>query len=233
MSGASGHPILDRVEDAGLVPLGWFRPGADDAVPRSNGVSPAVVLLLGNAGPGMFARFAGERDPSVDSLDAWTRVTVDRLSAELSATALYPFDKPPLPFLSWARRAQCGHISPLGLNIHPEFGLWHAFRAALVFARDPDLPAMETGPNPCDSCLGKPCLSSCPVLAFTARGYDVAACARHLMVPAGGECMDGGCLARLACPIGAEYRYGPDQMRFHMAAFRRARAFSLDTPEKI
>jgi hypothetical protein len=135
VSGASGHPLLERVEDAGLVPLGWFRPGADDAVPRSNGASPAAVLLVGNAGPRMFARFAGERDPSVDSLDAWTRVTVDRLSADCGATALYPFDKPPLPFLSWARRAQCGHISPLGLNIHPEFGLWHAFRAALVRAR--------------------------------------------------------------------------------------------------
>ena len=51
MSEASGHPILDRVEDAGLVPLGWFRPGAEDPVPRSNGANPAAILLLGNAGP--------------------------------------------------------------------------------------------------------------------------------------------------------------------------------------
>jgi ferredoxin len=229
----TGHPVLDRVGSSGLVALGWFRPGPEDGVPQSDGVSPAAIRLLGNAGPGMFARFAGERDPSVDSLDAWTRVTVDRLSAECGATALYPFDKPALPFLTWARRAGCGHISPLGLNIHPQFGLWHAFRAALAFARDPALPAMTAGPSPCDSCLGKPCLSSCPVGAFTAQGYDVAACARHLMAAAGGECMNRGCLARLACPIGTEYRYAPDQMRFHMAAFRRARAFSLDPPEKI
>jgi ferredoxin len=181
----------------------------------------------------MFARFVAERDPLIDSLDEWTRVTVDRLAADCGAAALYPFDKPPLPFLTWARRARCGHISPLGLNIHPEFGLWHAFRAALLFERDPALPALATGPSPCDSCLGKPCLATCPVGAFTVKEYDVAACTRHLMVPAGGECMEGGCLARRACPVGTQYRYGADQMRFHMAAFRRARGFFLDSTRKI
>jgi len=188
---------------------------------------------MGSAGSAMFARFAAERDPLVDSLDAWTRATVDPIAAECGAAALYPFDKPPLPFLSWARRARCGHISPLGLNIHPEFGLWHAFRCALLFERDPALPAMAAGPNPCDSCRSKPCLATCPVGAFAAAGYDVAACAEHLMVPAGGACMERGCLARLACPVGTDYRYGPDQMRFHMAAFRRARGFPLDPGREI
>lgn len=234
MSRAAGHPLLDRAGAAGLVALGWFRPGPDDGVPQQDGMCPAALLLLGNAGPGMFARFAAEREPQVDSLDAWTRATVDRLAAECgAAAALYPFDQPALPFLTWARRARMGHISPLGLNIHPEFGLWHAFRAALLFERDPDLPAMAASPNPCDSCRAKPCLSTCQVGAFDGEGYDVAACARHLMAPAGVDCMEQGCLARRACPVGSAYRYGPDQARFHMAAFRRARGFSLDPTREI
>ena len=137
------------------------------------------------------------------------------------------------PFLTWGRRAQCGHLSPLGLNIHPVYGLWHAFRAALLFDQDPGLPAIAAAPSPCDSCIGKPCLTACPVGAFAPDGYDVAACAEHLMAPAGGECMDGGCLARRACPVGTAYRYAPDQMRFHMVAFRRARGFSLEHSRKI
>jgi hypothetical protein len=229
----SEHPILECVGDAGFVPLGWFSPGDDDGVPQNEGASPAAVLLIGNAGPAMFTRFAGERDPLEDSLDDWTRAVVDTLAERCQASALYPFDKPPLPFLTWARRAQCGHVSPLGLNIHPIYGLWHAFRAALLFDRDPGLPAIAAGPSPCDSCIGRPCLTACPVGAFSPDGYDVAACAGHLMAPAGGECMDGGCLARRACPVGTAYRYAPDQMRFHMVAFRRARGFSLEYLKKI
>jgi ferredoxin len=229
----TGHPILERVGEAGFAALGWFKPENGDGVPQSPGESPQAVLLIGNAGPGMFGRFAGERDPLKDSLDDWTRAVVDRLAERCQASALYPFDKPPLPFLTWGRRAQCGHLSPLGLNIHPVYGLWHAFRAALLFDQDPGLPTIAAGPSPCDSCIGKPCLTACPVGAFAPDGYDVAACAEHLMAPAGGDCMDGGCLARRACPVGTAYRYAPDQMRFHMVAFRRARGFSLEHSRKI
>jgi epoxyqueuosine reductase QueG len=229
----SGHPVVEHVGDAGFVVLGWFKPGADDGVPQISGGTPAVMVLIGNAGSGMFDRFASERDPREDSLDDWTRAVVGRLAERCGASALYPFDKPPLPFLTWGRRARCGHVSPLGLNIHPVYGLWHAFRAALLFDRDPGLPAIATARSPCDSCIAKPCLTACPVGAFVPGFYDVAACAGHLMAPAGGECMEGGCLARRACPVGTAYQYTPDQMRFHMAAFRRARCFSLEHSGKI
>ena len=68
----------------------------------------------------------------------------------------------------------------------------------------------------------RPCLSACPVGAFTDAGYDVEACARHLHAPAGCECRDRGCLARRACPVGTEHAYGPAQSAFHMAAFMAA-----------
>jgi len=85
-----------------------------------------------------------------------------------------------------------------------------------MLARDPR-------PSPCDSCASRPCLSACPVGAFGADGYDVGACAAHLRRPAGLACMDGGCLARRACPVGGEHAHGPAQAAFHMRAFLRAR----------
>jgi hypothetical protein len=36
------------------------------------------------------------------------------------------------------------------------------------------------------------------------------------------DCRDHGCRARRSCPIGAGFRYLPDQARFHMAAFLRS-----------
>ena len=123
------HPILTSIRRAGFTPLGWFEPGAADAVPHE----AKFVILAGNAGPEMFRRFANERDHRAAKIDDWTRDVMGRLAEVLSAKAVYPFDTPPLPFLTWARRAGAGHVSPLGLNIHPTYGLWHAFRAALLF----------------------------------------------------------------------------------------------------
>jgi hypothetical protein len=213
------HPILNAIRREGFQPLGWFAPGPEDRVPGH----ARFLILIGNAGPEMFRRFAKERDPQHDLLDDWTRFAVGRLARDIDAQALYPFDKPALPFLTWARRARAGHVSPLGLNIHPVYGLWHAFRAALALPVVFDLPMPSPGPHPCETCLGRPCLTACPVHAFDGTSYDVAACARHIGSPKGEACMEGGCLARRACPVGTAFTYRPEQMAFHMRAFLKAR----------
>ena len=213
------HPVLIAIRRAGFTPFGWFEPSPSDGVPK-----PArFVILIGNAGPDMFRRFARERNPAVDRLDDWTRDVVMALADGLDASAVFPFDKPPLPFLTWARKAGAGHVSPLGLNIHPTYGLWHAYRAALLFPVAFDLPKHSAGAHPCEACAEKPCLSACPVGAFTPGSYDTVACASHLAKPEGGACMTGGCLARHACPVGQGFAYAPAQAQFHMAAFLRAR----------
>ncbi|CAN5456419.1 4Fe-4S dicluster domain-containing protein [soil metagenome] len=212
------HPVLNAIRRQSFEPLGWFTPAPGDGVPQE----ARFVILIGNAGPQMFRRFARERDPFRDTMDEWCRTVIGTLARDLDATAAYPFDKPPLPFLTWARRARAGFVSPLGLNIHPRYGLWHAFRAALLFPVEFDLPVTSTGNHPCEVCAEKPCLSACPVGAFSDRGYNVAACATHIASPAGQVCMDDGCRARVACPVGTAFRYEPSQMKFHMRAFRGA-----------
>jgi len=214
------HPILTVIRRAGFTPLGWFAPGPDDRIPEKT----RFVILIGNAGPDMFRRFARERDPASDSMDTWTRDVADVLARDLDAAAVYPFDmNPPWPFLSWARRGGAGHVSPLGLNIHPTYGLWHAYRAALLFRVAFDIPVQAPGPHPCEACAARPCLTACPVSAFDGSSYDVPSCTAHLARPAGQACMQGGCLARHACPVGQGFAYVPAQAEFHMQAFVKAR----------
>jgi Fe-S-cluster-containing hydrogenase component 2 len=86
-----------------------------------------------------------------------------------------------------------------------------------------DLPPAAAGAHPCETCIEKPCLSACPVGAFSATGYDVTACAQHVGAVAGSECMSRGCLARRACPVGRSFAYSPQQAGFHMRAFLKAR----------
>ncbi|MEO6610457.1 MAG: ferredoxin [Aestuariivirga sp.] len=206
------HPVLSRIARESFTPLGWF--SAEDMGETK------FVILIGNAGPAMFNRF--QRDGG-GVMDEWTKRVVDPLAADLGAKAAYPFDVPHLPFLSWARRGGAGHVSPLGLNIHPTYGLWHAYRAALLFPVQFDLPLLSAGGHPCETCVSKPCLSACPVGAFDGTRYDVAACGTYLKSGSGQDCMSGGCLARRACPVGREYRYAAPQAQFHMKAFLAAR----------
>ena len=221
------HPILTTIRRTGFIPFGWFEPLKGDGVPHD----AKFVILLGNAGPDMFRRFARERNPATDKVDHWTQEVVDELATDLEAKAVFPFDLPALPFLTWARRASVGHTSPLGLNIHPSYGLWHAYRAALLFPVAFDLPKQSAGAHPCESCEEKPCLTACPVNAFNGTSYDVDGCATHVGSADGVDCFDNGCLARRACPIGQPFAYHPYQAQFFMRAFVEARRKSTGIVE--
>ncbi len=213
--------IAARLTGLGLIARGGFHPEAADGVPGD----PAVLVMIGNAGPGMWPVFAREREAGSDPMNRWSRRHIDAVAAELGARALYPFDGPPwYPFQRWAQRAEPVFPSPIGMLIHPEHGLWHAYRGALAFDHAVDgLPERPAVPSPCESCADKPCLTTCPVGAFDGKAYDVPACAAHLRRPEGADCLDLGCRARRACPVGRAATYLPEQAAFHMAAFLGAR----------
>ena len=215
------------LNQAGLTPRGAFHPDAEDSVPPlPDGRATVTVVLAGNAGPDMWRRFAAERRAAdePDALDGWTKRVMAPLAAALGGHPLFPSDGPPyMPFQRWAQRAESVHPSPIGPLIHPDFGLWHAYRGAVIFAERFVLPLRDTRPSPCASCAERPCLATCPVGAMTTNGYDVAACATHLDTEDSGDCMARSCAARRACPVGRNYMYDPAQSCFHMAAFLRAR----------
>lgn len=208
----------------GLIARGGFHPVSADDVPGD----PATLVMVGNAGPDMWGAFdcaRGDYADSANPLDAWITDTLTDVAAAVGATALFPFGgQPHLPFQRWAQRAEPVHPSPVGVLIHPAFGLWHAYRGALAFAEKLELPPPDVRPSPCDSCVDKPCLSACPVGAFDGKTYDVPGCVGHITDTDSGDCMGQGCLARRACPVGRDYVYAPTQAGYHMRAFTGAQA---------
>jgi ferredoxin len=217
--------VVAEIERAGLVARGALR--LDDAECEAGLAGLRTIVLVGTAGARGWSAFAEApeyADGLADPLDRWSRRIVDALARVCGAQALYPFEGPPYcPFQRWAMRAEPLHISPLGLLIHPEYGLWHSFRGALGFAEPLEIAAIARRPSPCEACAARPCLHACPVGAFSGRDYDVEACVAHLRQDAGAPCRNGGCLARRACPVGADHAPGPAQAQFHMRAFLKAR----------
>ncbi len=217
--------IAEALAAAGMVARGGFHPEPADGVPGLLDGAPArTVILAGTVGGESwvaFRRSAEVMDGESDPLDRWSRRVLETLAQRFRGRALFPFGGPPyLPFQRWAMRAEPVAPSPLGALIHPDYGLWHAYRGALVVARRIGLPAPDRRPRPCDTCVGRPCLAACPVGAFSSAGYDLGACRSHIAAPAGSDCMAESCRARRACPVGARYRYAREQSIFHMRAFR-------------
>lgn len=170
--------------------------GALHAAPadrRTAGVSlPATLIVIGNAGPRMWARFSRApefTDRRAHPLARWVARRLTPLRRELGARLILPDTGPPFaPFLRWATRAEAVFPGPSGPLIHPRFGPWHAYRAVLAVPRRLMLPARLPATAPCRHCATRPCLS--------AKG-------------------------RNACPIGRGYRYNAAQAQFHRAARAR------------
>lgn len=222
--------ISDTLAEHGLIARGGFRFTQGDTAPRGASGAPTIfVVLIGSAGATYWNHFIDWRsrqpvDP-IDPLDSWSRHVIGAVALQVGARLVMPNDRPYAPFQQWAMRAEGLKPSPLGILMHPDYGLWHAYRGALLFDDGFEdfrsMPAAERE-HPCDSCAEKPCMSACPVDAHGARGFAYEACLEHVRSPFGEPCRAMGCLDRNACPVGTAYRYPAEVQAFHQRAFARA-----------
>ena len=182
--------------------------------------SPAGdLVLVGDGGPTFFARFeaASANGETAHPLDDFTRTCVGRIvtsvlgGSGIPSQLFFPFSTPgeaPLPFQRLGRAAGLPEPGPLGLQVHPVFGPWWAYRALiatpLIFPREPALPAS------CGPCA-RPCLAGCAAHASSSSSAN------------GSGCGDA-CGARARCPVGVEHRYPDAQLAFHALARERMMA---------
>lgn len=201
------------VESRHLQILGAFHPAPEEGLGQT-------LVLLGPLEPRFWHHFktsAEFLDGRPHPMDRWSDRTIGLLAQELDAQSFFPFGPPPyMPFLRWAERSGRAWQSPAGPLVHDRSGMMVSYRGALALPWVLDVP--PTGASPCDTCESQPCLSACPVSALSAaKGYDVAAC--HDWLNTDRECLDGGCLARRACPVSQSFPRLTEQSAFHMAAF--------------
>jgi hypothetical protein len=221
--------LAGALQPHGLQLRGGFAAQSSDCLaPLADGQAVASVWMVGGVGSAFWPHFKASNfyaDGLPDPLDRWSQSIGDALAQRLGGRALYPSDGPPYhPFQQWADRAGPLQPSVMMLRIHPEFGLWHAYRFALALPHAFEAPTSATATTLassglCASCDGQPCLGACPVSAYSATGFDLGACATHLHCGAAHDCMQSGCLARRACPVGPQFRYEAEHAAFHMRAF--------------
>ena len=216
---------LNDIETA-LAPYGLKLRGIvatnDDEIRNYGFAEQSCIALVGNIGSSFWPVFRQSpefADGEADPLDRWSSRVALKIAPALNAEPVFPFQGPPyLPFQQWAKRAEDLWQSPIGLMMHPQYGLWHSYRFALLVKGEFDDRSAQQD-SPCLSCTDQPCLNTCPVNAFSKAGYDVDACADYLKRRPSADCYNHGCMARYACPAGREYRYVDEQSQFHLQAF--------------
>ena len=218
--------ILEAFAGTGLLVRGGFVARDDEALPAGPDGNPAgAIVLLGNAGGDLWPAFSAGRRDEPHPLDEWARRTVDPAAARLDARTVYPNDRPWHPFQQWALRAEPVAPSPIGLLIHPDYGLWHAYRAALLLDEAPAGPAAPDRPARAVRHLRRPAVperlprrrplrapdSTCP----PARATCAAAPRRTAWSSAAARAT----AARSVATAGSR----TEQVTFHMQAFLRSR----------
>ena len=219
----------------------------DETVPsasRASQIAPRArsIVAIANGG-GVFWRAYQKHlaanpgwDARENPLDDFTREIVEReITAPLDRRAIpfntiYPFVSaapavPALNFMHLGKIAGLGGPSIIGVVVHPAYGPWIAFRAAILLEEPIDSPGEAVGFDPCPGCVSRSCIDACPVRAVSfPNGWDVPACLTY-RVENESDC-SGGCHARIGCVLGPEHRYPDDELAYHqMRAVRAMRPY--------
>ena len=207
----------DDIKAEGLSILGDLPVSPSDPVPEGT----RSILMLGPDEPNFWKIFKDSKeykDKKPDPLDRWSKRIIDNIAKKNNCAPLYPFGGEPYkPFYSWALRSGTVWSSPVHLAIHKDRGLFVSFRGALAVQENQK--SEDTFESPCAKCPA-PCLTACPVDAFTETGYDVLKCKSHISDLDSSNCKSLGCKTRRSCPVGADFREF-EQSAFHMENFLR------------
>ncbi len=171
------------------------------------------LILLGHGGKRLWEcveAAGGVGDDPVDNYCA--RVVADWFAAELPGhgyRTVYP-GSAPVSLQRLGALAGWHHPTPFMVGIDPEWGPWWAYRAVVLADTEfcPSRPVDRS--SPCTGCQARPCVTACPAAAMDGGSFALEKCIAYRKRD-DSKCIHT-CLARLACPVGSEHRYGDDQL---------------------
>ena len=196
--------------------------------------SYSQLLLFGHGGTRFWQRLS---ELEIESSNPVDERSVHVIAAWLGKFAkgsdhkiLYPGIST-VPLQDLGRLSGWHHDSPLGLGIHPTYGLWFAYRGVVLLDTAFSPTIALTDPSPCRSCEASPCITACPTEALSHDRFDVNKCVAYRLEDES-NCASK-CIARLACPLD-EYRYTEQQMTYHyshsLATIKRFRRSKSAAP---
>lgn len=171
------------------------------------------LVLLGHAGRALWDSIKASGIVSDNPIDDFTVQTVQHWFSRCHPSNTYEILYPGTRSIGLQRLGELAgwhHPTPFMVGIDREWGTWFAYRAVVV--TDTAFTPTQTlhSASPCDACLHKMCISSCPAAALEGGKFDLGKCVTYRK-RADSLCK-ATCLARVSCPVGSEHRYSDEQI---------------------
>lgn len=181
------------------------------------------LILIGHAGRTLWDAVRNAGIASADPIDDFTIRTVRQWFAQCQPGCAYEIVYPGPRLIGLQRLGQLAgwhHPSPFMIGIDPKWGTWYAYRAVVLaetrFA--PTIPVASD--HPCDACAARVCAASCPGGAIDEGRFELGKCLAYRRRE--DSACKATCLARIACPVGAEHRYTDEQLQHTYSISMRA-----------
>ncbi len=171
------------------------------------------LILLGHGGRRLWECVQAAGLASEHPIDDYCTFTVDRIFGPILPAGGYRLVYPGETLIglqSLGARAGWHHPTPFMVGIDEEFGSWSAYRAVLLADSDFCPSQAVDRKSPCATCQQPPCIATCPAEALAGGEFSLAKCSAYRLQPES-PCAHG-CLARQACPVGAQHRYEAAQI---------------------
>lgn len=214
----SEHPLLPA---AMLDAAGLNRQHIFDLADLPTGIATTLgdttgfrqLILIGHGGRRLWERVCAERSVSEHPIDEFVVRTVTAwFGAVAPGRALrivYP-GPTPVGLQQLGLLAGWHHPAPFMVGVDAEWGPWWAYRAAVLADTGFRASQPVDRDSPCLACASRPCIAACPAGAMDDGDFALATCLAFRRRAASPCALT--CLARLACPVGAEHRYDPAQL---------------------
>lgn len=172
------------------------------------------LILIGHAGRKLWTCVQAAGIGGEHPIDTFSRQSLEGFFAQYQPdrrfTIIFPGETP-VGLQALGALAGWHHPSPFRIGVDAEYGSWFAYRVAALADTHfvPSVP-VDRG-NPCLNCAGQPCIAACPA-GIAADGHiAISDCIEVRLQPESPCALN--CLARQACPVGAEHRYDMAQIR--------------------
>lgn len=216
-----------------------------DALPRDVWLEPfnlhgGSILLVGHAGREFWNAYKQAEMTHKDPVDHFSsqisEQALDQYFPDIPRKQLFPIEDCSVNLIALGRAFGWHYASPLGMGIHAKYGLWSAYRSvwwldsidlktdntgtstastdSMYDHKSACINAVHSALDVCADCLTQDCIASCPADALVYESVpDLGKCADFRLSE--DSACTSTCLARVACPHGAEFRYDADQMAYH------------------
>lgn len=174
------------------------------------------LIVIGHLGQKLWKNISVSLTTSEHPIDDFSIASVQSLFEThypaQSYEIIYPGDKV-IGLQQLGSQLGWHYPSPFKVGINNEWGSWFAYRAVVLS----DSHFAETKPldssSPCVDCQQQFCISACPAQALDNNEFEFTKCIDFRKQQA--SACRNQCLARLACPVGEQYRYTDEQVFYH------------------